>query len=300
MIPPDLEWTQETVPVKDLVQDLRVNPRNPSDKWVRDQLDSYNPALVGLFIVSERLGEGGTRELVLLDGANRQSLMRMAGVEETPVLCQVFHGLTIAQEAEIALEYNDRRSWTAVREFQNRITMGDPVAVQIRDILEASGWCVDSASVPGTVVGVKSFESLIKTACRRAADATGAHRGTETWKAGLASGEKDAMRVLRLAVEIYTEAFPERQSGHSSVIFYGLALVLLKFEGQIDLARLTENFREHSRGIRQLMSDARGAHETYGYSQPDAVAFMMVQYYNKGLARNSKHALPPFWVKMAK
>ena len=132
-LPTDLNFTSENVRVGDMKLDNRVNPRDPSKAWARKQMDGggYNRGLLGVFILSERIIEGGGRDLIVLDGANRQLLVEMAEDSDYEAPSSVFHGLTEAQEAEIARDYNDRRNWTGIRKFQTLVTMGDPTACRI-------------------------------------------------------------------------------------------------------------------------------------------------------------------------
>jgi hypothetical protein len=296
----NLEWTQEHLPVSQLVHDIRVNPRDPSDAWVRKQLESYNPALLGVFIVSERILENGEKQLAILDGANRARLMRMAGFPDELVQCNVFHGLTIEQEAAIALEYNDRRQWTGIRKFQADCTTGDPIALQILRIITEAGWRIDAATAPGVMRGVTPFYRIITTAGSMAAGQARATRGTERWRAALESGKQDAFRVMEEATSVYTAAFPQKPSGYAGTIIYGIALVLLKFGTRVNLERLTTQLRNVSRGSQYVLSDARGIATTMKLPLPDAIAFLMIRFYNQGMQTNSKARLDEAWRKTSR
>lgn len=291
---PELDFTQESIPVRDLILDVRVNPRDPSLAWARQQMNGggYNRALLGVLIVSERLLEGGERELVLLDGANRKTLIEMAGDADYPVPCSVFHGLTLQQEAQVASEYNDRRQWTGIRKFQVLVTMGDPTARRMLEVFEKGGWRIGTEAEHGVIHGVKPVERLLVTAGQWAAAELGAKKGTEAWHAAMESGKNDAFRVLEQAISIYNIAFPAKPSGYAPDIMYGICLVLLKHQNEIDVERLAQNLLDHSRGQRSFRNDAKAAKETYRLSATDAYAFIVVICYNVGFKINSKGALP--------
>jgi hypothetical protein len=296
MLPEGIEPTVEMIPCRDLVHDIVVNPRIPSDSWRRTHLEKYNPALLGSFVISERLNEDGSRrELAILDGANRVGLMKMVSDQDRPVLCNLFHGLTVQQEAEIAREYNDRRGWTGVRVFQAKRTEGDPTAVAISSIAEKYGWIIDTAAGEGVLRGVVPFDKLIASAGIFAARQAGVGKGTERWRAALESGRDDALRVLEQAFMVYTAAFPERPGSYAADIMHGMSLVLLKFAGKVSLERLTTQLRVESKGQLFVVSDSQGIRKTMNLSFSDGVAFYMIRCYNKGLPGNSKARLDDNW-----
>lgn len=295
-LPADLVYKAEDIPVRDLIQDFRVNPREPSDAWARKRLDKgYSRALLGVFTVSRR--ENGDQ--VILDGANRQKLMVMAADEQHPVQCNVFTGLTLELEAQIAAELNDRRQWTGIRLFQAQCTMGDKTALQILSILNNEGWTIGTDTGNGTIRGVKPFERLILTAGHMAAAELGARKGTETWNAAMESGRKDAFRVLETAVQVYNAAWHDKPSGYAADIMYAIALVLLKYQGSVDVGRLTKYLQSESMGQRSFRNDANAIKGAMRLGPVDAYAFQAVTYYNTQLRSDSKAALPP-WTKTAR
>jgi hypothetical protein len=294
---PDLEFTQEAIPVRDLILDNRVNPRDPSIAWARRQLDEgYSRALLGVMIVSKRLLEGGVTELALLDGANRKTLVEMAEDADYPVPSIVFHGLTLEQEAQVASEYNDRREWTGIRKFRALVTMGDPTARRIEEVLVKGGWRIGTEPEDGVIRGVRPIERLLVTAGLWAAAELGARKGTQAWHAAMESGRDDAFRVLEQAIGVYNIAFPARPSGYAPDIMHGLSLLLLKYGEDVDLARLTQHLVDHSKGQRAFRNDAKAAKDTYKLKMTDAYAFMAVVYYNVGYKTSSKGFIQP-WQK---
>ncbi len=300
-LPSDLEWSLQNLLVGDLVLDTRVNPRDPNIAWSKRQLgEGYSRALIGTLIVSERVAEDGTVSYALLDGANRKTLIEMAGDHEHPVQCQVFHGLALELEAQVALEFNDKRLWTGLRSFQTRCTMGEEVAVRLRDALAKGGWQVDTVSGEGVIRGVKPFEKLILSAGLLAAYESKVSKGTERWNAAMESGKEDAFRVLEMAIDVYNAAFDGKPGGQAPEIMYAIGLLLLKYRDAVDPARLTNNLRLESKSQRAFRKDAGGIKDTMKLpTMVDAFAFLMVLYYNTGLKSNAKAALPS-WAKLAR
>lgn len=291
----DAPWREDHLPVSEMVHDITVNPRHPSDSWARKQLEHYSPALLGVFVLSER--SDGTK--AILDGSNRAVLVRMAGELDEPRLCQVFTGLTTAQEAEIALEYNDRRQWLGIRKFQASLAVGDPVSCAIRDMAVKNGWRFGTENEPGVIRGVRDVQLLIQTACRREALAVKAARGTEQWRAAMETGTRAGLRVAEEAFEIYSAAFPELPSGYAPTIMRGIALVLLRDGTKVQIDRLATQIRDYSRGQRAMLADARTLGTSMRLQTADAIALLVIKLYNTGLSRNGKAWLDPQWEKLA-
>jgi hypothetical protein len=300
MLPNDIKPTEEHIPVTDMIHDVEVNPRIPSDSWRRKHVDGYNRALLGLFTLSERLREDGSRELAILDGANRAELMKMADDAAYPVLCNVFHGLEKPQEAELARRFNDRRAWTSIRTFQAQVTEGDPIAVALSSIAGKEGWIIDTASGLGVLRGIAPFYRLITAAGIYNATQAGVSRGSARWQAALESGKADALRVLEQSINVYTQAFPERPGSYAADIMYGISLVFLKHGMKVSPERMTTQLRTESGGQTFVISEALGIRKTMKLTTWDALAFYMIRCYNKGLQGASKAKLDDPWLGLYK
>jgi hypothetical protein len=266
-------FTHEQVKAADLELDTGVNPRMPSKEWVRRTLaEGYDPALLGLFIVSERKRDG-ERVLVLLDGGNRQELMGEAGDSDRAVECRVFYGLTRAEEAGIARRYNNRRQWTSVKLFLNDVTAGREDAVWIMQTLESQGWSVGNSTRNGVM---RSVVPLMRV---------------------LAWGHKyerlsEAKQALAMAMSAYTAAWPSMPPSYAADIMEGLSYLMLRgmddalddTRKSIDLERLTKVLSEYEGGQRAFVVAARGVKNTLkDFNLNDAVAFSAIQAYHRGM-----------------
>jgi hypothetical protein len=299
-------WTEGHITARSMVLDLDVNPRIPSDAWVRKQLGKgYRRELLGTFVVSERIRNDGSAVFVILDGANRQLLMERAGDMDYAVPCQIFHGLAKREEARIAGDYNDRRKWTSVRVFKNAVTAGDPMAVTIAQILESNGWTVGTVAGNGIIKGVTPLNKfllragLLEAQRAQAADKT-IVKGSERWRAAVENGQADGRRVLDLAVQVYNTAYPSKPSSYASVIMQGLAHLILRDEEKIDTARLSVRLLENEGGQRGLLAGAQAVFNLFpGYNLADGVAAMAVRIYNKGLQGSSRIRLSEEWKAVA-
>jgi hypothetical protein len=89
----------------------------------------YDIVKAGPVLVSER--EDST--LWMVDGQHRMAGAQQAG--ETELFAHVVHGLTQAQEAELRLARNDRKSDTQQEKWRSRLVMGDPKAEAITELV---------------------------------------------------------------------------------------------------------------------------------------------------------------------
>jgi hypothetical protein len=292
-------WTERNLPVSSLYHDIRVNPRIPSDDWARRQLDKgYEAGLLGMFVVSERTLEDGSTQYALLDGANRKKLMMLAADEERLVSCQVFTGLTVPEEAAIAQGFNNRRQWTAIRQFQAAVTSGDPAACSIQEIADKYGWAISTTSGDGVIRGTREFYSLFEIAGRRAAKEAKVRKGSERYNAALQSGQADALRALDDAFMVFSSAFPSLPSSYAPAFISAIALVILRDGAGVDLERLTTQVRDVSGGTRSWMNDAKTLKGPLALNILNTVASMAVNYYNKGLPISSKARLDSHWERL--
>ncbi len=93
----------------------------------------YDIVKAGPILVNERPGDG----LWCVDGQHRMAGAAQAG--ETEIFAHVTHGLTVAEEAELRLARNDRRSDNTFEKFRTRLVMGDEKAHAIMEIARQHG-----------------------------------------------------------------------------------------------------------------------------------------------------------------
>lgn len=302
----EYEWHEVQLPVAQMTHDITVNPRDPSPTWVRQHLPNFSPVLLGQFVLSHRLAvpadgdQPGRPEMwVILDGGNRAELVRLAAHENQPQSCKVFEGLTISQEATIALGYNDRRNWLTVRKFQAELAQGDPIALALQAIAVKHGWEITTDTGAGKIRGIKDLMTVLDTAVRMEIKAADAVRGTEQYRAATESGQRDGLRALEEAFDVYTSAFPSRPSGYAPLIIRGIALLLLRDGSKVQLDRLTTRVRDLSGGQASIVPDGRAMGKTMRLNTPEGIAMLITKFYNQGLAGNAKNRLEEGWKKLA-
>jgi hypothetical protein len=109
--------------------------RPVQENFVRDLVLKFDERLVGTIDVSERKGEG----FAVIDGQQRSEAMRRVGKENC--YASVYEGLSLADEATLFFHKNrDRKAVHPYYEFMARVAAADPVAVDIKRIVEGEGF----------------------------------------------------------------------------------------------------------------------------------------------------------------
>lgn len=104
--------------------------------WVNRLIREWQDDEDGVLIVSRRAD--GTN--VVLAGNHRWQAQVSQGNYGYPFSCKVLHGLSRADEARIYLAEDARRlRHTAGDDFPARVEEGDPIAVQVKDVLDTLG-----------------------------------------------------------------------------------------------------------------------------------------------------------------
>jgi hypothetical protein len=168
-------FTVETLPANRLEIDPGVQ-RKPNPSRIAKIADEFHEAALGVFIVSARKeltlpGQGevsaavATR-YVVLDGQTRlAALRRFTGTETTafPVVCQVFRGLTRAEEAETFLEHNDRAAVRKIDLFRLALVASQDWAVELDTVVKQHGFeATDSATPERRFTAISTAQRIIK------------------------------------------------------------------------------------------------------------------------------------------
>lgn len=147
------------MPIKTEVRKLKasqltVDPdvqRQPKPARVKAIAEDWDDLMVGVLTVSHRTrySAGGIAvydrpdTYVVLDGQTRlEAFRQVAGTPDTngELLCEVYEGLTKAEEALIFLKHNNRRAVHARDTFRIAYVAGQEWAREITDVLAANGW----------------------------------------------------------------------------------------------------------------------------------------------------------------
>lgn len=246
------------------VSSLIVDPdvqRNLDIRRVNKIVEEFNADALGTLTVSHRAS--GAHHII--DGQHRAAAVRVIGGDDKKVLCRIFNGLTIQEEAEMFRLLNNTAKPQVLDLFRVRVVEGEPTAVAITEILAGHGWTVGFGS---------------------------SH--TKTMLAAVSAVE----RVYRLDPTALERALgtATRAWGHDAVcadgrLVEGLGLVYYHYDNALDPTELTARLARYAGGPAALLGKARGLKEMVGGSVPNSVADIIVEVYNR--ARRTK-ALPPW------
>lgn len=143
-------FTIETLPADVLDVDPGVQ-RQLNPGRVKALAAEFDESALGVFTISARrnmdlgnVGDGAKQlRYVVLDGQTRLAAVRLfTGSEKTklPLVCQVYHGLTRTEEAEIFLRHNDRTAVRAIDKFRIALVAGERWAISLNDIVTRHGF----------------------------------------------------------------------------------------------------------------------------------------------------------------
>jgi hypothetical protein len=257
------------VAVGDVKVDLAVQ-RAIVPARLRKLTGSFDPLLLGELLVSER-----TDGLYVLDGQHRLAAAANAnGRGVSTVTCEVFTGLSKADEARLFMGRNDRANIARVDRDRNLATSGDQATLNVQMAAQSVGYVfvadrVEDSTFRDRAAGI----AIMRDAERR--------RYVE------ATGPEHLARVFAFYARVYGNT--ERPE---SVLLKAVSKILAgKFE--VDEDRLYEKLR----GLppQQLVAQAHQRKAelsvTRGMSTVRAAIELIAEQYNRGLSSTSPNRI---------
>jgi hypothetical protein len=211
---------------------------------------------VGVLVVSDR--DDGT--LHVADGQHRRELLISVGLGDEPVACQVYKGLTRAEEAALFRVLNNNKQVPPIDKFRIRVVEGEPMAVQINTALHAHGWTVKAYRTDGTFMAVSAIESVYKAS----------NKGSKVPNAGL----------VETLISVITAAWGHNADGVRAEAISGIGAVLMRHHDAIDLAKLVSVLAGFPGGPLALIGNGRGLRDLRGGRIADSMAEIIVELYN--------------------
>jgi hypothetical protein len=130
--------------------------RELDEKRAKRMAKALDPKRLGHPVVSIR--NDGTH--VCLDGQHRVKAMLIAGNDD-PILCDAWDGLTLEEEAALFLLLQEERNPVRVFDkFKARIIAADPVALEIRTIVQSAGLRISKAQSATGIAAIQALESV--------------------------------------------------------------------------------------------------------------------------------------------
>jgi hypothetical protein len=152
-----IAFDQDNLGSAEVVEIAQINIDPEYQRGLRHDLVNeisrdYNMVKAGPILVSER--DDGS--LWAVDGQHRMVGAQNAG--ETEIFAHVVHGLSQAQEAELRLARNNRKSDTMQEKFRSRLTMGDQKAHQMVEVVRQQGTEINMT--PLSYKGINAISTL--------------------------------------------------------------------------------------------------------------------------------------------
>jgi hypothetical protein len=200
----------------------------------------------------------------VIDGQHRIEAMRIMGWDDQQVQCHVFEGLSEAEEADLFLWHNNRKTVGAYEKFMIATVAGRPVECDIERIVLANGLKIASTIGDGAIKAVGALRKVYTTA-----------------------GPTTLGRALRIIRDAYGD------EGLDGKIIEGFGLLCSRYNGSLDDPHATAQLRNARGGLGALKSKAGLAMKQTGRPYSHCIAAAAVELINAGSPRTKK--LPNWW-----
>lgn len=264
-------YTVERIKVSDLEVDTRVQRDALQMSKVDKIVKFYNPDAVGVTHVSRRVDKGN----YIIDGAHRTEATRRVTENTGEMVCHVFEGLTLEQEAQMFLDLNYANQPSPLEKHKNRVVAHDEQALRVEEGVHKYGWAVSKDPANGHVNCIMKLYMLDALSQKIEADPD----------------------LISMTFLVITRAWGNDRRGAQAVILEGIARLIAEHGSRINFDHLIDRLKVYPGGPGDLRTEsARFASLTKG-KVAMSVANLITEWYNKGKGER-KSALPP-WRKRA-
>lgn len=240
------------VPIDLLIIDPAV--QRPLDKAKSDRMSAeLNLDAIGLVCVSGR--DDGTYSII--DGQHRVDALRTAGFIADPIDCEIFRGLTLADEAAMFRLRNARTAVQKVDLFRVRVIEGDEIAIGIHHMLAKYGWTVRNGDSDGYFSAVDAIEKV--------------------WRRDPDGLPPAADRVIWTV----TEAWGHASTSVDKNIVAGLGAFYLRYGFEAEASDAINRLAKFPGAAKGLIGKARGLRDLLRCSMSSAIAEIVVEEYNR-------------------
>ncbi|MDM8086314.1 hypothetical protein QUV83_16185 [Cellulomonas cellasea] len=225
----------------------------------------FDPSALGAITVSER--SDGSHHIV--DGQHRSAAARMAQGDDATVLCLVYIGLSVEDEAALFRKLNTTKQVHPLQRFKVRLVEGDPIALILNDILSNSGWSVQGGKEQRKFAAVGALERV--------------YLGAGIKRKGFQQG------AVRTTIQTITTAWGHNPDGVRQEIVSGLGMVFIKHP-EADANKITRELALLGSPL-ALISKAKARSTGSRYTLAATIAGLVVELHNKGRRANRL----PYW-----
>jgi hypothetical protein len=244
---------------------MKVSPvaqRELRPGWVSYLTSRFDTEKLGLLVLSERDGV-----FYIIDGQHRRAALIAwlgLGWETQEVQCEVYVGLTEAEEADLFDALNDTKTVSAFDRFRVRVTAEHAVETDIQRVVEVNGQHISRSRSEG-ISAVHTLTRVYR------------NYGPDT---------------LGRAVRIIDGAFG--LAGFDAPIIDGVGMLGARYNGELDEQRAIARLGNTRRGVAGLLERAEQfklkTHKPLSF----CVAAAAVEVINSG---SGPHKLPNWWAE---
>jgi hypothetical protein len=255
------------IPVHDIKIDLDVQ-RATVPSRVRKLAANFNPDYLGELLVSER-ADGN----YVLDGGHRLRVCQETGLVGV-LTCEVFTGLSKADEARLFMGRNDRANIAKLDRDRNMNTAGDALTLAVQMASQAAGYVFIATQIEDSTFRDRAAAISIMRDASRA------------WV------EDEGPAHLQKVLEFYARTWDRDHRPVSSVLRAASKVLVSKAvqQGSADLNRLSERLHglpdEEVAAMAVRHRDTEQLHRSI--SLVTAAAEVMEEQYNRGLPADQR------------
>lgn len=235
--------------------ELRRHPRaqrtKESTAFAKRMAQDFNSDALGV-LTGSRQSNG---VVFLLDGFTRCEATILAGLEDKNLKVEVFEGLTRAEEHDLFLRLNTRKTVDSYARYTNGVAAGYPSYTATDQIIRQSGLTPSATAGDGRLAAVTKAVDIY---------------------------DKRGSDILRETIGLALSAWGATDAAVEGVLLDGIAQVLDAYNGGIDKAALTKKLAKLKGGPHGLLAAARMQHDIDGRGVGKAVAHVITQRYNQG------------------
>lgn len=245
------------------IADMKVSPKAQREFKVGHAADyaaDFDLEALGFPVLSHRDGN-----YYIVDGQHRIAALKMIGWGDQQIQCEVYEGLSEADEAGLFLRRDSRRAIQAFDKFRIGVVAEREAETEIDRVVRAQGLRVSQDGDPRSIGAVGA---LLKV-----------HRN---------SGSVVLGRDLRLL----RDGFPDDELAFRRELIEGAGLVCSRYNGDLDDEALKRKLAALRGGASTVLVKAARLRESIGETLPQCVAAVVVDVANAG--RGGKK-LPSWW-----
>ena len=243
----------ETIKVADLEVDKRVQRDELQMKKVDTIVANFNADALGVAHVSRRRTANGEHlGDFVIDGWHRKEAVHRVSEGTGALVCHVYEGLTLAEEAQMFLDLNYGNQPTQLEKHKARLHTEDETAVRVEDSVHKYGWDIRPIPGNGNVNAIMKLYQIDALSQKMGADPD----------------------LLTLTFLTITRAWEHDRYGAQSVILEGISRLHAEHGSKIDIDHLIDRLKNYKGGPQRLHAEARQFANNTGMKVSMAVAWL--------------------------